>query len=67
MERPKANGKRTATPREQREAVADLQAKLAAKQCEHCATVGFWRIHGTVGDVRYISCGACGKCAKLVP
>jgi len=60
------NGKRHATPREQREAIADLQSRLAAKQCEHCATVGLWSIATTAANVRYVQCGACGKYAKLV-
>ena len=62
-----AGASRAGPSRAQREANADLQAKLAAKQCSHCATVGLWRIHGTIGGVRYIACGACGKCAKVVP
>jgi len=66
MERPKPNGNRVATPREVREAVADLQVKLSLKRCEHCATLGLWTITGTVAQVRYITCGACGKAAKLV-
>ena len=58
-------GKLDVVPRERREALADLHGKLAAMQCLHCATVGKWTIQATAGRVRYVTCGGCGKRAKL--
>jgi len=66
MTEPGKTTMKTTVPREQREAAAELQARLAAEQCPHCATVGLWSIETTAGRVRYIKCGACGKYAKLV-
>ena len=37
-----------------------LQGKLAVKICGHCGGMGHFEITQTRGDIRYLTCTACG-------
>ena len=50
--------------RRRRQEMAELNRILAAKRCQHCATVGCWEIYDRQrpdGRTRYVRCKACGR------